>query len=258
MILRYTGNVDDDETPRVSPSCPLRVGHAYEVAEIYEWPWHLMAREPRATCWPAPGSPWFGLNADEFETTDEPIPILRSGFVRYERLAGFFGVILESPDHAQRLTRPAYLRHPHAGESFDAWRVMPLTARYAHQPGLANADLFEPEFVRACFDWFRFPADEFFGPPEVGYIYEALAPSEPLQAPFAFLGRLTGTCCCRECFDARAAALKKCTERVLETVGIRGVAARLLDVSFWQSTESERPPPDVPEDEEPEDETSEF
>ena len=58
-----------------------QLGKSYEVAEIYEWPWHLMVRNPGERRWPAPDNPWFGWSADEFETPAEPVPILRCGFI---------------------------------------------------------------------------------------------------------------------------------------------------------------------------------
>ncbi len=91
MILKYIGEEQDDAPAKAR--APLTIGQRYEVAEIYEWPWRLMVRQPGETRWPAPGSPWFGWSADEFEDHTEPIPILRCGFEHIERFMHFYGAL---------------------------------------------------------------------------------------------------------------------------------------------------------------------
>jgi len=237
MILKYIGEEQDDAPAKAR--APLTIGQRYEVAEIYEWPWRLMVRQPGETRGPAPGSPWFGWSADEFEDHTEPIPILRCGFEHIERFMHFYGALLSQPRDIERFRALYYLRPPHFGETFEAWFASPqaelsAAARY-YAPDLPplSADV-----GRAYYDWQHFPAHS-FGPAESGVVDEAVAAEPALKAPFLFVGRSWEPQCCQACLDARTAALKACLERLLASLGIAGVAVGPTRLRFWQRAESE-------------------
>jgi hypothetical protein len=237
MILKYVGMEEDREGQPAKPPEPLAVGTSYEVAEIYEWPWHLMVRKPGERRWPAPDSPWFGWSADEFETPGEPVPILRCGFVHVERFTNFFGALVDNPLHIERFRALYFLRYPHYGETFDAWFAQPqaelsAAARY-YAP---DPPPLSPEVGRAYYDWTQFPAHS-FGPPDTGIIDEVFAPDRPLKVPFLYVGRSHELQCCQACMGTRAAALKTCLERLLHSLGIDGVEAGPLKFRFWQRAE---------------------
>jgi hypothetical protein len=236
MILKYVGNADEGEA-QAKRAGPLVVGTSYEVAEIYEWPWHFMVRKPGERRWPAPGNPWFGWSADEFETPVEPVPILRCGFVHVERFTNFFGALIDNPLHIERFRALYLLRYPHYGEAFDAWYASPqaelgAAARYhAPDPPPPSA-----EIGRAFYEWAQFPAYS-FGPPDTGVIDEVAVSDRPLKVPFLYVGRISEPQCCRTCHEARAAALKTCLQRLLHSLGIDGVEVGELNFRFWQRAE---------------------
>lgn len=241
MILKYVGDEEEGAPSKPKSAGPLVVGQSYEVAEIYEWPWHLMVRRPGERRWPGPGNPLFGWNADEFDTPTEPISILRCGFVHVERLTNFFGALVHNPQQIERFRALSYLRYPHFGETFEAWLANPYgelsaAARY-YAPDLPPLSA---EVARAFYDWVEFPAHS-FGPPESGVIDEVVAANQPLKVPFLFVGRGGEPHCCRACHDTRATALKTCLERLLRSLGIDGVEARELNLRFWQRAEVDDP-----------------
>jgi len=237
MILTYVGNTEEDERAQAKRPGPLVVGTSYEVAEIYEWPWHLMVRKPGDRRWPTPDSPWFGWSADEFEAPAEPVPILRCGFMHVERFTNFFGALVDNPLHIERFRGLYLLRYPHFGEAFETWYADPhaelsAAARY-YAP---DAPPLSPEVGRSYYDWVQFPAHS-FGPPDTGIIDEVFAPDRPLKVPFLFVGRSSEPYCCRTCHGAQAVALKACLERLLRSLGIDGVEVRDLNLRFWQRAE---------------------
>ena len=51
---------------------PFTVGRVYDVAEIFELPFHVMARNPGESTWPSPGDAMFAWHhEDVFEPTDD-------------------------------------------------------------------------------------------------------------------------------------------------------------------------------------------
>ena len=253
MILKYVGDEGGPEGMAARAAGPLAIGKSYEVAEIYEWPWHLMVRNPGERRWPAPDNPWFGWSADEFETPAEPVPILRCGFIHVERFTNFFGALIDNPLHIERFRALYFLRTPHFGETFETWSARPqaelsAAARYyaPDPPPLSRA------VGQAYYDWAQFPAHS-FGPAETGVIDEIFAPDRPLKVPLVYVGRSSEPQCCRACHAERAAALKTCLERLLRCLGIDGVQAQELNLRFWQRAEVAEHDVDDDSDERPAD-----
>ncbi len=96
MLLKFLG--ENNDSGPVGKNCPFVIGEAYEVAEIFEHPWHIMLRKPGDTDWPRPGDPMFGWHPDFFERTETPIPIISCGYVYADHMSDCFGVLLDDPE----------------------------------------------------------------------------------------------------------------------------------------------------------------
>ena len=140
---------------------PLVVGQTYDVAEIYEVPYHLMVRRPGEKRWPVPGDLMFGWHPELFEPTTTPIEICSCGYEYVDLLCDKLGVVMSEPEVVewcrtfQRATScddvsswsgdPAELHRMH--EIFDqAYEELPLGSPDMY----VCDDLFFPEDEIAC------------------------------------------------------------------------------------------------------------
>lgn len=214
MILRYLGCPEPPESKHRYDLRGLAAGQRYEVAEIFEMPGHLMAREVGSPDWPAPGAERFGIHPEWFEAVDEAIPIVSCGFEYNDTLCDFFGVLLDGPEHVEVVRALQRLDGPDESEPFSEWRERAAAA-------------LTQDAAMALFEWMqRCPYDW-------GVVEDALLIDPPLRAPFAYLGAY-GTAVLR--MDVRHADLRTCIEGALHALGIRGVDARLQDCCYWRGT----------------------
>lgn len=137
MILRFLGEPDyPDQSLYEDPvCCPLRIGESYEVAEIYDWPGHVMVRKPGERSWPVPGSSWFAWHEEEFEIPKRPIPILRCGFYWNDYLSSYFGITVTEPEVVCRFRALDEVDCPDEGEPFTAWHRRSLNSGGRCRPG---------------------------------------------------------------------------------------------------------------------------
>ncbi len=237
MILRYGVDPDDDEPLVAKRPSPLVVGERYEVAEIYEWPWHLMARRPGEGRWPVPGEGGFGLPADEFEPTDEAIPIVRSGYVRCESLMHFFGAILTAPEHIRVIRTLGHVAQPHDWEVFDQWYARAFAEYERRSAAVGESFPFPPEVAESLFKWTR-EAPRYWEPVH-GVVDEAMGLPQPLKVPFAYVGVSPVCNCCRECDAAKLAVVQKHLRHLLDCMGARKTELRDYSFSHWERAEEQ-------------------
>jgi len=106
--------------------CPFEVGEVYDVAEIYEYPYHIMARKNGDWSWPHPGDPMFSWHPEDvFEPTAEPIEIVRCGYTPLDVPSEGVGVVVADPEHVARLVELVDFDveyDPHKTVRYKEWR----------------------------------------------------------------------------------------------------------------------------------------
>lgn len=239
MLLKFIG--ENEGSGSAGAQCPFVVGEAYEVAEIFEHPWHLMVRNPGDAQWPKPGDPEFGWHPEFFVRTDKPIPIVACGYVYQDYLSDCFGVLLDDPEDVARVRGYDELedvvvdRHekpwPQENESYDEWH-----ARVGHEyPGLLAQCVYGLENLAIGVPAVQITDDVF------------LADAEGIRVPFATV--VYGTQQMVN-YDVSNSVAQQRITALLRCLSIDARPARLLrNVAWWARDENPRliNPPDCPE-----------
>jgi hypothetical protein len=90
---------------RTTSTAPFIPGRSYDVAEILEYPEHVMVKTPTGH-WPRPGSRWFAWHPDEFFAPPKTsLPAVSCGYQHVEIAASAYGVVnpASSHPHIQKL-----------------------------------------------------------------------------------------------------------------------------------------------------------